>query len=229
MAEDGEKRRTSERLGVQLPLRVQAYDPDGTRWEEMTTGEDISSGGAAFPLRHLVVKGQAVLLSMPLPKRYRSYDPASASYHVYALVRTVDITDAGVRIGVMFIGKNPPRGFDENPAARYLLPGEKRPEAAPSDRRTEPRFSVFLNLRVEREAGHVGDLEEQTVAENLSKRGARVPTTLPVAKGEILTLSELGGEFRCRAEVRNVYIGKDGIPRLNLRFLDSEIPDRLIS
>lgn len=229
MAEDGEHRRSSERLGVQLPVRVQGYDPDGTHWEEMTTGEDISSGGAAFPLRHLVAKGQAVLLSMPLPKRYRTYDAAAASYHVYGLVRKVEITDTGVRIGVMFIGKNAPKGFDENPAARYLLPGEKRPEASPADRRAETRYSVFLNLRVERDAGSLGALEEQTVAENLSKRGARVPTTLPIGKGEVLLLAELGGDFRCRAEVRNVYIGKDGIPRLNLRFLDAEVPDRLIS
>jgi len=231
MAEDGETRRTSARMGVQLPLRVQGYDPDGTRWEEMTVGEDISSGGAAFPLRHLVVKGQAVLLSMPLPKRYRTYDSASPSYHVYALVRTVDITDAGVRIGAMFLGKSPPRGFEENPSARYLLPGEKNPmdDVRPADRRVEPRFSVFLNLRLEREAGRTGMLHEQTVAENLSRRGARVPTTLPVDKGEVLLLAELGGDFHCRAEVRNVYIGKDGVPRLNLRFLDAEVPDRLIS
>jgi PilZ domain-containing protein len=229
MAADGANRRGDERLGVQLPMRVQGYDTDGRRWEEMTSADDVSSTGAGFPLRHAVVKGQALFLSMPLPKRYRQHDTASSSYHVYALVRTVAPLDEGARIGALFIGKNPPRGYEENPGTRYLLPGEKSPTTKASERRAEPRFSVFLNLRLERETGLVGALEEQTVAENLSRRGAQVPTTLPVAKGEILNLAEIGGDFRCRAEVRNLYIGKDGIPRLNLRFLDAEIPDRLIS
>ena len=54
-------------------------------------------------------------------------------------------------------------------------------------------------------------------------------TTLPVAKGEIVILEEMGGDFRTRAEIRNVYIGQDRIPRLNLRFLDLEAPDRLVA
>jgi hypothetical protein len=80
-----------------------------------------------------------------------------------------------------------------------------------------------------RETGSLGATTEQTVAEDLSKSGARVPTGLPVAKGDILWVEEAGGTFKTRAEVRNVFIGKDGVPRLNLRFLDHKIPDRLIS
>ena len=30
-----------------------------------------------------------------------------------------------------------------------------------------------------------------------------------------------------RFEVRNAYVGKDNIPRLNLKFLDHQTPDRL--
>ncbi|MFI5182986.1 MAG: hypothetical protein ACHQNV_01200, partial [Vicinamibacteria bacterium] len=71
--------------------------------------------------------------------------------------------------------------------------------------------------------------EEQTVAENLCKTGARVMTTMPVAKGEIVVLEEVGGDFRTRAEIRNVYIGQDHVPRLNLRFLDVEAPERLVA
>jgi hypothetical protein len=51
-----------------------------------------------------------------------------------------------------------------------------------------------------------------------------------VAKGEVVVVEELGGgDFRSRAEIRNVYIGKDNVPRLNLMFLDGEAPDRLVS
>jgi hypothetical protein len=52
---------------------------------------------------------------------------------------------------------------------------------------------------------------------------------MPVAKGEIVVLEELGGDFRTRAEIRNVYIGQDRVPRLNLQFLDAEAPERLVA
>jgi hypothetical protein len=229
-ADESNRRAGGERLDLQLPVRVQGFDVDGTRWEEMTQGEDISSGGAAFQLRHSVAKGQALVLSLPLPKRYRTFDMSTPSYRVFALVRKIEVVEEGCRLGVMFIGKTAPRGFDENPAIRYLLHSENpRPEPSPADRRVEPRFQVFLNLRLSREAGAEGSGSEYTVAEDLSKSGARVPTGLPVGKGDIVSVEEVGGTFATRAEVRNVFIGKDGVPRLNLRFLDHKIPDRLIS
>jgi hypothetical protein len=221
---DNSNRRSDERLGVQLPVRVQGFDPTGARWEEMTTGEDISSGGAAFIVKHTVAKGQALVLSLPLPKRYRTFDLTTPSYRVFALVRKVEAAEGGFRIGLMFIGKTPPKGFEENPAIRYLLPGE-----APPERRGEGRFQVFLNFKLRSEPIGQPPTEEQTVAENLSKGGARVLTTLPVAKGDILWLEEIGGVFRTRAEVKNAFLGSDNVRRLSLRFLDGKVPDRLIA
>jgi PilZ domain-containing protein len=228
---------TQEGMELQLPIRVQGYDPDGTRWEEMTIGESISSKGAAFVLKHEVVKGQALLLSLPLPKRYRAFDPTTPSYRVYALTRGVEKCEAGFLLGTMFVGKNPPRGYEENPSIRYLLPGETRTSSAlskptkltPDERRVEPRFQVFLNLRVQGKNATGDVLEEHTVAENLSRNGARVPTTLPLGKGDIVWVAEIGGSFMTRAEVRGVSIGKDNIPRLGLKFLDQKVPERLIA
>jgi hypothetical protein len=37
------------------------------------------------------------------------------------------------------------------------------------------------------------------------------------------------GPFKSRAEIRNLYIGKDGIPRLNLSFLDGIFPERSLA
>ena len=226
MSDDGSNRRVGGRMGVQLPMRVQGFDADGTRWEEMTTGEDISSGGAAFGLRHTVAKGQALLISMPLPKRFRAYDVTAPSYRVYTVVRKVATTDGLHRVGVMFLGKHAPKGYDENPGIRYLMPGDEDPAAR--ERRLEPRMQLFLNLRLNREADASGALEEQTVAFNLSRSGAQVPTTLPVLKGEILSIEELGGDFRARAEVKNIFVGADSISRLNLQFLGEGVPDRLL-
>jgi hypothetical protein len=50
-----------------------------------------------------------------------------------------------------------------------------------------------------------------------------------VNAGEIVWIEEMGGPFRSRAEVRNISVGKNSVKRLNLRFLDDKVPDRLIS
>jgi hypothetical protein len=213
-------------MGLSLPVRVQGHDPDGKAWEEMTSSEDASYSGCAFGLKHTVAVGQALHLSMPLPKRFRQYDITDPSYHVYALVRDIKPGGALARLGVMFIGKQPPKGFGENPASRFLLATDRPPE--PKDRRHDQRHDIFLNLRLRRHNGGTGPEEEQTVAENVSRHGARVLTSMPVARGDVLEVEELGGSFRTRAEIRNVYIGKDNIPRLNLCFLDAETPSRLI-
>ena len=52
--------------------------------------------------------------------------------------------------------------------------------------------------------------------------------SLPVFKGATLTVEEVGGEFKTRAEVRSVQIGKDGQPRLSLLFIDAPVPERLL-
>ena len=71
--------------------------------------------------------------------------------------------------------------------------------------------------------------EETTVSDNVSAGGARVRTGMGVSKGEVLLLEEVNGPFRTRAEIRNLYIGKDGIPRLCLCFLDGILPDRILA
>ena len=99
----------------------------------------------------------------------------------------------------------------------------------PAERRQHSRFQVFLHLKIQRaQTGSQPAEEEQTVAENLSRRGARVMTSMKVQRGEFLTVQEAGGSFRTRAEVRSVSIGRDGVSRLGLRF-EREVPERLIS
>lgn len=116
------ERRTNPRLGLAIPLRVKGFLADGTTWEEITTTVDVSTGGACFPLSHEAELGQVLLLSLALPKRLRQYDLGDASYYVYSLVRGVRRRADRPRVGVMFFGKHPPHGFQERPAARYLLP-----------------------------------------------------------------------------------------------------------
>lgn len=221
-------RRKEMRMGLNLPVRARGFAA-GADWEEMTTSDDASFGGASFVLKRSVMAGHVLHLDVPLPKSFRQYALSEPSYRVYALVRTAAPVPEGTRVGVMFIGKNPPRDFEKNPGGRYLLPSDPKP--GPTERRLNRRLDIFVNLRLQRTDGAgSGPREEQTVAENLSKGGARVMTSLMVAKGEVVVVEELGGgDFRSRAEIRNVYIGKDNVPRLNLMFLDGEAPDRLVS
>jgi PilZ domain len=222
------ERRKDTRKKMTMPVRVQGFDGDGSAWEEMTTCEDVSSGGCAFNLRHPILIGQVLFLSVPLPKDYRRYALSEASYKTYALVRGMSIAGVGVgRVGVMFLGRNPPKGYEDNPGGRYLLPTDPKPTA--KERRHYRRLEVVVTLRLRRYDAIGGTLqEEQTVTENLSRGGLRVQTGMAVSKGEILFVEDPRGAFSTRAEIRNVFIGKDGIPRLNLRFLNGGAPERLI-
>jgi hypothetical protein len=123
------ERRKFPRLGLAIPLRVQGFLPDRSTWEEFSTTTDVSSGGACFSLAHEVDLGQVLLLSLALPKRLRQYDLNEVTYRIYALVRGVRRRSDRPRIGVMFFGKFPPRGFEERPSARYLLPSDSVPYA----------------------------------------------------------------------------------------------------
>jgi PilZ domain len=97
------------------------------------------------------------------------------------------------------------------------------------DRRASTRANLFVNFTLQ----HVDEWgtvlqEELTVADNLSRGGAHVMTSLQFAKSDVIQLEESGGGFATRAEVRGVKRGRDGIIRLHLRFLGGQTPDRLL-
>jgi len=217
--------RKDQRMALRIPVKVDGFDLAGP-WQEMTVSDDTSAGGVAFQLAHPAQFGQVLLLSLPLPKRFRQYDLSDPSYHVYAVVRRAETVQGRTTVGVMFLGKTPPRGYEKNPTGRYLLSEDPGPGTR-TERRAHERHEMHYNLKLSRQGE--GAEKEFTVAENLSKGGARVLTTLPVVKGEIIIVEEMAGPFRTRAEIRNIYIGTDKVPRLNLRFLDGEAPDRLIA
>jgi serine/threonine-protein kinase len=104
------------------------------------------------------------------------------------------------------------------------------PRPSYADRRRSTRLDIFVNFVIRR-VGTLGTVlqEERTIAENISRSGARVLTSMTtVGAGDVVQLVEIGGDFQTRAEVRNVYVGRDNIRRLNLRFVDGPAPDRLV-
>jgi curved DNA-binding protein CbpA len=74
-----------------------------------------------------------------------------------------------------------------------------------------------------------GSKEERTVADNISRGGARVLTSMTDLKpGDKVALREISGDFATEAIVRNNFTGPDGIPRLGLEFHGNTAPDRLV-
>ncbi len=221
------ERRKDPRLGMSVPVRVQGYDPDGREWQEMTATDDASYGGASFALKHAHSLGQVVLLSLPLPRNFRRYSLAETSYRTYALIRGVRGSGReGARVGVMFLGRTPPRGFQDNPGGRYFLPGDQVEEHH-GERRRHERLPLFVNVRLQRTTGD--GAEERSVTENLSHGGARVPSTLPVAVGDVVVVSDPAGRASASAVVRNVFVGADRVARLNLQFPDPASFERLLT
>jgi hypothetical protein len=208
-----------------VPVRVQGYDPDGGEWQEMTATGDASYGGASFFLKHAHSIGQVVLLTLPLPRNFRRYSISESSYRTYALIRVSRPDRAGARVGVMFLGRTPPRGYQNNPGGRYLLPGDPAEAAERGERRHAERLPLFVDLKIQRPGGG----EERTVTENLSRGGARVLSTLPVAPGDVLVVSDTSGRVSASAVVRNVFIAPDRIARLNLQFTDAESFARVLA
>ena len=221
----GKERRKQARVTLKIPVRVQGRDADGKAWDEVATTADVSGGGLALVLNHAVRQGQCLHLALPLPKRFREHDITDQSYRVYVLVRSVFGSIPPARVGVVFLGKHPPRGASDTlPSELFLMPGDTRP----ADRRAFPRHEVRLCVTLQRPETPGSARSEETVAENLSKWGALVKTALPVAKGEMVLVNECAGRYRSRAEIRNVNIGTDGLVRLNLLFLDGPVPDEIL-
>jgi hypothetical protein len=219
----GEERRRQQRMSLTLPVRVQGQYPDGVTWEDMSSTSDASVGGASVKLTRTVLRGQALFLSLPLPRRYRAFDLTAPTYRVYAVVCSVK---PGGDVGLRFLGKNPPGGYRRNDAGLFLSPPISPPT---SDRRAAPRKEgvFFFVLKPTDDRGALR--EETTVADNLGPGGARIKTTQVFANGEIIEVREAGGTFITRASVQNAYVGEDSVWRLNLMFLDAPTPAHLIT
>jgi hypothetical protein len=214
-------RRRRNRLPIAVPVRVRGRESTGTAWEEVATCLDASESCLAIVMSHEVRAGQVLHLTLPLPSRFRQHDLAASSYRVYGLVRNRQAQEARSRVGVMFLGPNPPRGSEPLPSELFWLTGDR---VAPA-RLTS---SLLLRLEAEEAPGGVARQEEAAV-ERLTPTSAVVRVShLPVGRGTILTLEEVGGSFRCRAEVTIVSIEETGLARLVLTVVDATIPARLL-
>jgi hypothetical protein len=239
-------KRLRERIKLALPVRVRCRESREHEWVELSRLLDVTPFGARFTIAHATERGRLLHLTLPMPRQLRCFDHIEDQYRVWALVRHVKphVPGAGetvgaalrLEVGVAFTGKHAPASYEEDPATLYVV-DTLSPESnmwsvredagggSASSRSQETRLQMPVNVRVEvfDEGGEVC-ASEQTVTENVSRRGAAVWTTLEVQRGRFVRLTSLDHGLTLIAAVRAYRKGPDGIPRLHLEFIDRQWP-----
>lgn len=246
-------KRVRERLKLALPVRVHSRESAGREWVELSRLVDVTPFGARFTLAHLTERGRLLHLTLPLPRQLRCFDHVEDQYRVWALVRHVEhyapapkeqttAAGAGRRfdIGVAFTGKRAPASYDKDPATLYeveALAGaaglwklRERPQQQTGDgqrsarsEETRIRMAVAVLVELFDESGAVV-ASEQTVTDNISRRGASVFTSLDAGRGRFVRVTSAEHGLSVVAAVRACRPGPDNIPRLHLEFVDRQWP-----
>jgi len=222
-AKSSENRRRCGRIQLPIPARVTGYDRRNGKWHEMTETIDVSRTGVRLRLRRRVKHGTVLYITLPLPSKLRAHGFAEQSYNVYTLVRRVEPPRQGVRaIGVEFIGEHPPAGFLDKPWAVF------RPRSWGGHERRRPnREQQAEKVRIEYfdESMHSISREEART-ENVSRTGLRISGTAAPPEFDLVMVSCPRLKFEAMAALRNRYLGKDGLERICVQFIDREWPVR---
>ena len=242
MANPQNWKRIRERLELKLPVRVRCRETADTEWTEITRLIDVTPFGAGFTLKRPIEKGRLLHMTIPMPRQLRVFDHTEDQYRVWALVSYVKpTTPPGSKttifeVGAAFIGKHPPRSYQENPSQRYEIGNmtldqlnvveELAPtEWTSSDKRTYTRHNIPVDMLIEtlNEKGEV-ELSEHTVTENISEKGAAMYSTLNLPTGRFIRLTSEQFRLSVYAAVRGHSMGPAGVPRIHVEFIDREWP-----
>ena len=235
-------KRIRERLELKLPVRVRCRETADLEWSEITRLVDVTPFGAGFTLKRPIEKGRLLHMTIPMPRPLRVFDHVEDQYRVWAVVRYLRVTAAThdkppqFEVGVAFIGKQPPRSYEQDPSKRYevgaAIPGQLTPmeewlptELISSDKRFSTRHSIPVDMLIETlsESGAV-EASEHTVTENISEKGAAIYTTLSLPVGRFIRLSSEQFKLSVYAAVRGSSMGATGVTRIHVEFIDREWP-----
>jgi hypothetical protein len=91
-AGSGIERRTERRIAVRLPVRVRGADRTGTRFDELTTSENVCRNGLAFATPHELLPGAK--LEIEIDQAARASERAAAGFttrgHVAHVARAAE-------------------------------------------------------------------------------------------------------------------------------------------
>ena len=215
---------------------VKGKEKNDRQWKEDADLVSASATGSSFNLQRACEVGTLVSLILPLPHHMRCYDHDTEHYRVWGLVQYCAPTsvEKGRRfhVGVAFIGKHPPASYKSNSRQHYRISGvdsngmwtvteSKSRFRKRSDVRFWQPIDLYLAL-VDTKLGSFGG--ERTVAENVSRSGAAVFTTLDVNIGDRVKFISAEYDFSGLAVVRNRQTGDDGRTRLHLSFVETTFP-----
>jgi hypothetical protein len=232
-----------ERLELKLPVRVHCRETPDFDWVEITRLNNVTPFGAGFTLKRPTERGRLLHMTIPMPRQLRVFDHVEDQYRVWALVRYIrplqpspPDTTSLFEVGVAFVGKHPPRTYEEDPSKRYEVASttaeslqlKEKSEMAPSpsaDQRAHTRHNIPVDMFLEvfDEKGAVAS-SESTVTENISRKGATVFTSLTVPVGRLVRLTSQQYNLTAHAAIRACSTGADGIPRIHVEFIDKEWP-----
>lgn len=246
MPEKHLRKRIRERLRLKLPVRVRCRETRDFEWTEMTRLIDVTPFGAGFTLKRPVEKGRLLHLTIPMPRQLRVFDHVEDQYRIWGLVRFLKSRPApqGEKlplfyVGVAFVGKRPPKSYEENPAQRYEIAAsvtetiaqdaqqtlESMSATGGRDLREHTRHNIAVDMFLEtlNQNGEISS-SEQTVTENISSRGATIFTGLEITVGRFIRLTSGQSDVVVFGVVRSTNIGADGIRRINVEFVDRDWP-----
>lgn len=211
----------------------------------MTRLVDVTPFGARFRLMRPFDIGRLLQLTLAMPRPLRVFDHVEDQYRVWSIVRNARLLeqkkpkDSLLEVGVAFIGKRPPRSFEENPALRYEIAQTKLEsqlwaaqedsvehlaEIVIDDMRKDSRQPIPVDVLIEVYDADKIVNSEQSVTENISRRGATVFTELDLQPGTFVKMSNERYNASVLGVVRRLSTGADGITRLHLEFIGSEWP-----
>jgi hypothetical protein len=242
---DQKSRRLRERLRLSLPTRIYGRERGNREWTEMTRLVDVTPFGARFRLMRPFDIGRLLQLTLAMPRQLRVFDHVEDQYRVWSIVRNARLLeqktpkDSLLEVGVAFIGKRPPKSYAKNPARRYEIAQtklesqlwaaqedsvEQLAEIVLDDKRKESRQLIPIDVLIEVYDADKIVNTEQSVTENISRRGAAVFTALDLQPGTFVKMSNERYKAVVLGVVRARRVGVDGITRLHLEFIGSEWP-----
>lgn len=239
-----------ERALAVWPVLAEWRDAKGVRRVESTRPFDVTQQGATFRLKRPPEVGQLMHLTLPAAvygnrRGGAAVDPGCLAL-VWAVSDALAEEDAGGAppqhsVSVLFIGQASSSAFVAAEGAAYayaiddggmfrLQPRGPEPKSAAAyalrtDKRKESRLHMPVEVVIEAFDRH-GNVtaREKTVTENISRKGALIPTTLLIPPDSAVRITNAERRISLNAIVRARRVGQNGVARLHLHLPDDEWP-----